>query len=100
MRLPNSARNMHKFSTAATKSSALTAFRSVGLLNVLQRVRLRWRTRKRVPLARLARSSLASLRYKNLCIIRANLRKNQERSMAGSAGNILWCLETISYPFS
>ena len=30
----------------------------------------------------------------------ASLRKNQERSMAGSAGNIPWCLETISYPFS
>lgn len=27
-------------------------------------------------------------------------RRNQERSMAGSAGNTPWCLETISYPFS
>jgi len=27
-------------------------------------------------------------------------RKNQERSMVGSAENIPWCLETISYPFS
>ena len=32
---------MHKFSTAATKSSALPVLRSVGLLNVLQRLRLR-----------------------------------------------------------
>ena len=44
------ARTMHKFSTAAPKSSALTALHSVGLLNVLQRVRLRGPpTRKRVP---------------------------------------------------
>ncbi len=35
------ARIMHRFSTAATKPSVMTAFRSVGLLNVLQRVRLR-----------------------------------------------------------
>ncbi len=47
MRLPSlSARNMHRFFTAAKKSSALTAFRdpqagTPGLLNVLQRVRLR-----------------------------------------------------------
>jgi len=66
MRLPNLARIMHKFSTAATKSSALTAFRSVSLLNVLQRVRL-WGP----PVARLARSALSSLRDKNLCITRA-----------------------------
>gem|GEM_PF-5633225 len=30
----------------------------------------------------------------------AILRKNQERSMAGSAENIPWCLKTSSYPFS
>jgi len=59
---------MHKFSTAATKSSALTALYSVGLLNVLQRVRL-WGP----PVARLARSALSLLRNKNLCIIRALL---------------------------
>ena len=35
------ARTMHKFSTAAMKSSALPVLHSVGLLNVLQRVRLR-----------------------------------------------------------
>ncbi len=40
---------MHKFSTAATKSSALPVLHSVGLLSVLQRVRLRGPTRKRVP---------------------------------------------------
>ena len=32
---------MHKFSTAAAKPSDLAALRSFGLLNVLQRVRLR-----------------------------------------------------------
>ena len=50
------ARTMHKFSTAAPKLSGVrcapTALHSVGLLNVLQRVRLRGPTRKRVPLAR------------------------------------------------
>ena len=35
------ARTMHRFSTAATKSSALPVLHSFGLLNVLQRVRLR-----------------------------------------------------------
>ena len=74
------ARTMHKFSTAATKSSdvlyAPTALHSVGLLNVLQRVRLRgadpqvgapraWRNA--------LRSALSSLRDENLCIIRASL---------------------------
>ena len=42
---------MHKFSTAATKSSALTAFRSVGLLNVpwffFTRLSALFRTRNR-----------------------------------------------------
>jgi hypothetical protein len=37
-----------------------------GLLNVLQRVRLRGPTRKRVPLERLIRSALSPLRYENL----------------------------------
>ena len=72
MRLPSVTQNMHKFSTAATKSSGVrcapTALYSVGLLNVLQRVRL-WGP----PLVSLARSSLSSLRDKNLCIIRAAL---------------------------
>ncbi len=43
---------MHKFSTAATKSSGVLhrpCCTSVGLLNVLQKVRLRGPTRKRVP---------------------------------------------------
>ena len=56
---------MQKFSTAATKSSALTAFCSVSLLNVLQGVRLRW-----PPVVRLVRSALSPLRDDNLCIIR------------------------------
>ncbi len=69
MRLPNFlARTMHKFSTAATQSSTLASFRSVGLLNVLQRVRLR-----RPSVARLARSALSSLRDENLFIIRASV---------------------------
>ena len=62
---------MHKFSTAATKASALAALHSVGLLNVLQRVRLRGH-----PVARGATHPgpvLSSLRDKNLCIIRALL---------------------------
>ena len=47
------ARTIHKFSTAATKSFALTALHSVGLLNVLQRVRLRG------PLSRVAQRTQA-----------------------------------------
>ena len=52
------ARTMHKFSTAAPKSSGVRCAPPVlhdpqagtpGLLNVLQRVRLRGPTRKRVP---------------------------------------------------
>ncbi len=53
MKLLTLARVTHKFSTAATKSSALPArpasAGAPGLLNVLQRVRLRWPTRKPVP---------------------------------------------------
>ena len=56
---------MHKFSTASTKSSALTALHSVGLLNVP------YSTLAGTSVARLVRSSLSSLRDKNLCIIRA-----------------------------
>ncbi len=60
---------MHKVFTAATKSSdvlyALTAFHSVGLLNVLKS------TFAGASVARLVRSALSSLRDKNLCIIRA-----------------------------
>jgi len=56
---------MHKFSTAATKSSALPALHSVGLLNVLKS------TFAGASVARLVRSALSSLRDKNLCIIRA-----------------------------
>ena len=61
---------MHKFSTAATKSSALTALLSVGLLNVLKST-FAGADPWRVPLARLVSSALSSLRDKNLCIIRA-----------------------------
>ena len=56
---------MHKFSTAATKSSALPVLRSVGLLNVP------YSTFAGASVARLVRSALSSLRDKNLCIIRA-----------------------------
>ena len=59
------ARIMHKFSTAATKSSTLTALRLVGLLNVP------YSTFAGASVARLVRSSLSSLRDKNLCIVRA-----------------------------
>ncbi len=69
---------MHKFSTAVTKSSALPALHSVGLLNVLQRVRLRGPS-----VARLARSALSSLRDENLCIIRANYSQNHWIRWAG-----------------
>ncbi len=57
---------IHKFSTAAAKPSALTALRSVSLLNVLQGVRLRW-----LPVVRLVRPAPSSLRHENLCMIRA-----------------------------
>ncbi len=56
---------MYKFFTAATKSSALTALHSVGLLNVP------YSTFAGASVARLVRSALSSLRDKNLCIIRA-----------------------------
>ena len=59
---------MHKFSTAATKSSALSALHSVGLLNVP------YSTFAGASVARLDRSALSSLRDKNLCIIRASYR--------------------------
>ena len=65
MRRLSLARIMHKFSTAATKSSALTALHSVGLLNVLKS------TFAGTSVARLVRSALSSLRDKNLCINRA-----------------------------
>ncbi len=68
---------MHKFSTAVPKSSALTVLHSVGLLNVLQGVRLRGPT-----IARGATHSgpaLSSLRDENLCIVRA--RKGQDSSV-------------------
>ena len=74
----NEARIMHKFSTAATKTSVVLCAPTVlrdpqagapGLLNVLQRVRLRG------PLSRVAQRTQVgvSLRYENLCIIRAKL---------------------------
>ena len=66
------ARIMHKFSTAATKSSALPVLRdpqagAPGLLNVP------YNTFAGASIARLVRSVLSSLRDKNLCIIRAGL---------------------------
>ena len=60
------ARIMHKFSTAATKSSVLPVLRSVGLLNVP------YSTFAGAYVARLGRPALASLRDKNLCITRAS----------------------------
>ena len=52
---------MHKFSTAAAKPSALPAFRSVGLLNVLKSTFAgAWGTRLRVT--RLVRPVLSPLR--------------------------------------
>ncbi len=61
------ARIMHKFSTAATKSSALPALHSVGLLDIP------YSTFAGASVARLVRSALSSLRDKNLCIIRARV---------------------------
>ncbi len=60
---------MHKFSTAATKSSALSVLRSVGLLNVP------YSTFAGASVARLVRLALSSLRDKNLCINRAREMK-------------------------
>jgi len=64
------ARIMHKFSTAATKSSGVRCappvLRSVGLLNVP------YSTFAGAYVARLGRPALASLRDKNLCITRAS----------------------------
>jgi len=62
---------MHKFSTAETKSSALTALRSVGLLNVPYST-FAGADPQTGALARLVTSALSSLRDKNLYIIRAN----------------------------
>jgi len=59
---------MHKFSTAAKKSSALTAFHSVGLLNVLKST---FAGASVVRGATHSGRALSSLRNENLCIIRA-----------------------------
>ncbi len=56
---------MHKFSTVAPKPSALTAFRSLGLLDVL------YSTPAVPSVARLVRTAFSAPRYENLCIIRA-----------------------------
>ncbi len=61
---------MHKFSIAATKSSALAALRSVGLLNVPYST-FAGASDPQAGAPALARSALSSLRDKNLCIIRA-----------------------------
>ncbi len=72
------ARIMHKFSTAATKSSALPVLRdpqagTPRLLNVPDSTFAgAWGTRLRVT--RLVRPALSSLRDKNLCITRATRR--------------------------
>jgi hypothetical protein len=57
---------IHRFSTTAVKPSVLTAFHSVGLLNVLQRVRLRWPRGTRLRVLRLVRPALSLLRDENL----------------------------------
>jgi len=57
---------MHKFSTVAPKPSALTALRSLELLDVP------YSTPAVLSVARLVRTaSSAAPRYENLCIIRA-----------------------------
>ncbi len=77
------ARIMNKFSTAATKSSALAAFHSVGLLNVLKS------TFAGASVVSLVRSAPSSLRDENLCIIRA---KKEDRLMKRA---MLWMLTWI-----
>ncbi len=62
------ARIMHKFSTASTKSSALTALHSVGLLNVP------YSTFAGASVARLVSPAFSPLHDENLCIIRAEKR--------------------------
>jgi len=78
---------MHKFSTASTKSSvvlcALTALHSVGLLNVP------YSTFAGASVARLVRSSLSSLRDKNLCIIRASKGHTLVETMIASSISII-----------
>ncbi len=66
---------MHKFSTAATKSSALAALRSVGLLNVPYST-FAGASDPQAGAPALARSALSSLREKNLCIIWASVPTN------------------------
>ena len=64
------------FSTAAPKTSALTALRDphkrvpLSLLNVLKST-FAGADPWRVPLARLVRAAFSAPRYENLCIIRA-----------------------------
>ena len=63
---------MHKFSTAATESSALPVLRSVSLLSVpYSTLAGASDPHKRVP-PRLVRPALSPLRDENLCIIRAS----------------------------
>jgi len=68
------ARTMHKFSTAATKSSVVlcapTALHSVGLLNVPYST-FAGASDPQAGAPALVRSTLSSLRDKNLCIVRA-----------------------------
>ena len=88
---------MHKFSTAATKSSGVlcaptarpaSGYPLVGLLNVLKS------TFAGASVARLVRSALSSLRYKNLCIIRARFLVLPFTLFAG-LGPTVWAQEPI-----
>ncbi len=62
------ARIMHKFSTVPPKPSALTALRSLGLLDVP------YSTPAVPSVARLVRTAFSAPRYENLCIVRARAR--------------------------
>ena len=57
---------MHKFFTVTPKPSALTALRSLGLLDVP------YSTPAVLSVARLVRTAFSTPRYKNLYIIRAH----------------------------
>ena len=61
---------MHKFSTAATKSSTLPALHSVGLLNVPYST-FAGASDPQAGAPALVRAALSSLRDENLCIARA-----------------------------
>jgi hypothetical protein len=81
---------MHKFSTAATKSSALPALHSIGLLNVLKS------TFAGASVVRLVRPALSALRDENLCIIRARVNI---RSLWAADKLAVACLFFFALPF-